>query len=77
MAFTKSGFRDQNWSHLGGEQIVKREEERRKRKKRRGRRREAKIKPTRYGTTLSMDFVWITWNLRLDLVNLLSLNLGF
>ena len=28
-------------------------------------------------TTLSMDFVWITWNLRLDMVNLLSLNLGF
>ena len=32
---------------------MKREEERRKRKKRRGRRREAKIKPTRYGT---LDF---------------------
>ena len=30
---------------------MKREEERRKRKKRRGRREEAKIKPTRYGTT--------------------------
>ena len=28
-------------------------------------------------TTLSMDFVWITWNLRLDMVNILSLNLGF
>ena len=28
-------------------------------------------------TTLSMNFVWITWNLRLDMVNLLSLNLGF
>ena len=28
-------------------------------------------------TTFSMDFVWITWNLRLNMVNLLSLNLGF
>ena len=28
-------------------------------------------------TTLSMDFVWITWNLRLDMVNIVSLNLGF
>ena len=28
-------------------------------------------------TTLSMDFVWITWNLTLDMVNILSLNLGF
>ena len=28
-------------------------------------------------TTLSMYFVWITWNLRLDMVNILSLNLGF
>ena len=28
-------------------------------------------------TTLNMNFVWITWKLRLDMVNLLSLNLGF
>ena len=28
-------------------------------------------------TTLSMDLVWIIWNLRLDMVNLLFLNLGF
>ena len=58
--------------------------EKEKKKRRRGRRRiQAKIK-LRYGcldfgmeTTFSRDFVWITWNLRLDMVNLLSLNLGF
>ena len=52
--------------------------------KRRGRERGDQAKIKRYGTlifgmetTLSMNFVWITWNLRLDMVNLLSLNLGF
>ena len=52
--------------------------------KRRGRGRGDQAKIKRHGTldfcmetTLSMDFVWITWNLRLDMVNLLSLNLGF
>ena len=58
--------------------------------KRRGRERGDQAKIKRYGTldfvwklnssmetTLSRDFVWITWNLRLDMVNILSLNLGF
>ena len=46
-----------------------------KKRRGRGRRRriQAKIK-LRYGT---LDFIWITWNLRLDMVNILSLNLGF
>ena len=50
-------------------------------KKKKGRRRREEEKEwrssqasQRYGI---LDFVWITWNLRLDMVNLLSLNLGF
>ena len=53
MALTKSGFKDQNWSHLEG---GTNREERRKRKKRRGKRREAKIKPTRYGNYFEYGF---------------------
>ena len=58
------------------------EEEERKKKKRKRKKREeprsSKAKLQRgMETTLSMDFVGITWNLRLDMVNLLSLNLGF
>ena len=52
-----------------------------KRKKREGEGEEKKRKrgSSQKGmeTTLSINFVWITWNLRLDMVNLLSLNLGF
>ena len=45
----------------------------------RGRREEEEREQSQKGmeTILSMDFVWITWNLRLDMVSLLSLNLGF
>ena len=79
MALTNPCFKDQNWSHLGEDR------ERRKKGRRRGRRREEEKErrssqdQAKRGmeTTLSMYFVWITWNLRLDMVNILSLNLGF
>ena len=73
MAFTKSGFKDHNWSHL--EEGTNREERRREEEEEE----EEKPRSSQQGmeTTLSMDFVWITWNLRLDMVNILSLNLGF
>ena len=51
-----------------------REGEKEKKKRRRKRRDQVQ---KGMETTLSMDFVWITWNLRLDMVNILSLNLGF
>ena len=51
-------------------------DEKRKRKKKRRRKRRDQVQKG-METTLSMDFVWITWNLRLDMINLLSLNLGF
>ena len=74
----KHGLKRPNWSQIGrGNRGEGDEEEEEKKRKRRS------SKP-RYGTwifcmetTLSMDFVWITWNLRLDMVNILSLNLGF
>ena len=73
MALTKFGFKDQNWSHLEGG--TNREERRREEEEEE----EEKPRSSQQGmeTTLSMDFVLITWNLRLDMVNLLSLNLGF
>ena len=90
MALRNPCFKDQIGLICEGrtrrEEEKKEEEEERKRKKM-----EVKAKKAwmlafcmeielKYGfmeTTLSMDFVWITWNLRLDMVNLLSLNLGF
>ena len=48
-------------------------DEKRKRKKKRRRKRRDQVQKGME----TMDFVWITWNLRLDMVNILSLNLGF
>ena len=77
----KHGLKDQNLVSFGGRPTRREREERKREKKRRGRgRREEEEGGTKIKgmeTTLSMDFVGITWNLRLDMVNLLSLNLGF
>ena len=54
-----------------GEERRREEEEEEEKKRKRGSSQQG------METTLSMNFVWITWNLRLDMVNLLSLNLGF
>ena len=69
MALTNKRFKDQNWSHLRGDQKRGEEGEERKREKKRRRRRrkeeeEEKIKQKGMETTLSMDFVWITWNFK-------------
>ena len=69
------GFKDHIWSQIGGTRREKREEKKRKKKKKR--RRGGGDQAKGMETTLSMNLVWITWNLRLDMVNLLSLNLGF
>ena len=75
MALENLEFKDQIGLICEGRKIVKRE----KKRGGRGRREEEEGEPSQKGmeTTLSMDLVWITWNLRLDMVNLLSLNLGF
>ena len=74
-ALTKSGFLKDQIGLIWGEPDGRRE----KKRGGRGRREEEEGEPSQKGmeTTLSMNFVWITWNLRLDMVNLLSLNLGF
>ena len=79
----KHGLKDPNlasfWDNQKKKTGMKRGEgeKEKKRKRKRGRREEEEIKQKGMETTLSMDFVGITWNLRLDMVNLLSLNLGF
>ena len=82
MAVRNPCFKDQNWSHL--REPVEREREEQRREEEEGEEDGDQAKIKRYGcldfgmeTTLSMNSVWITWNLRLDMVNLLSLNLGF
>ena len=78
MALENLDFKRPNWSHLGrtgwGEERRREEEEEEEKKRRSG---DQAKQPKGMETTLSMNFVWITWNLRLDMVNLLSLNLGF
>ena len=82
MALTNMYFKTKLLSCFGERrETVEREEEGEKKRKNME---EPRLSKPRYGTldfcmetTLSMDFVLITWNLRLDMVNLLSLNLGF
>ena len=69
-------LRDQIGLIWGEEQTVK-AKKRRGRGRRRREEEEEGSSQKGMETTLSMDFVWITWNLRLDMVNILSLNLGF
>ena len=78
MALTNPCFKDQ--IGLICEERTRREERRGEEEKEEKRKKgDSSQEPSQKGmeTTLSMDFVWITWNLRLDMVNLLSLNLGF
>ena len=79
MALRNPCFKDQI-GLIWGKKKEKREgegEEKRKRKRRSSQDQEVWNLGFCMETTLSMNFVWITWNLRLDMVNLLSLNLGF
>ena len=77
-------FKDQIGLIWGEQDGRSREERRGEEEEEEEKMEEPRSRPKRYGcldfgmeTTFSRDFVWITWNLRLDMVNLLSINLGF
>ena len=79
MALANMGFKIPKLVSFGGRRTNRMGRRRREEEEEEEEERKRKRRSSNKGmeTTLSMDFVWITWNLRLDMVNLLSLNLGF
>ena len=65
MALTNMDLKTKNWSHLGRRNKPYGEKEKRRgRGRRRREEEEEEIKQKGMETTLSMDFVWITWNFK-------------
>ena len=76
MALANMDLKTKNWSHVGGEQTVKRGKERRKGRGRR-RREEEEEKIKRYGTmTFIMDSMRLCMTFHACMINSLSPNLG-
>ena len=73
----KHGFKDQNWSHVLGEERNRRERRANGEMKRKRKKKKRSQASQGMETNLDHGIVWIYGTLRLCMINSLSLNLGF